>query len=214
MDILKLKNIAVTGAAGFIGSQMTRLLNHYGHTVIAVDHPHYFQERNELKDIPFQHILSRSQFLNTLSAPQQSSLPPIHAIIHLGACSNTTEKDEAYLKETNIDYTKKIWNACVHSQIPLIYASSAATYGAGENGYSDDESILHSLKPLNLYGHSKKTVDDWVLGEESHNRTPPQWSGFKFFNVYGFGEAHKKKMASVVFKGYQQIKKQKKTYSF
>jgi ADP-L-glycero-D-manno-heptose 6-epimerase len=110
-----------------------------------------------------------------------------------------------YLTEVNLEYTKSLWNIATQFQIPFVYASSAATYGAGEHGYIDDESKMSSLKPLNPYGDSKLQFDLWALEEEKKGNHPPIWSGFKFFNVYGFGERHKTKMASVVFQGFEQI---------
>ena len=113
--------------------------------------------------------------------------------------------DVPYLTEINLEYSKKIWNYCTSEQIPLVYASSAATYGDGSLGYDDDERCISDLKPLNPYGESKLAFDQWVLQQERQGHTPPLWSGFKFFNVYGFGERHKKKMASVVLHAYDQI---------
>ncbi len=107
----------------------------------------------------------------------------------------------------NLEYSKKIWTYATSHKIPLVYASSAATYGDGSLGYDDDETLIPKLTPLNPYGESKKQFDLWVLEEEKKCHTPPAWSGFKFFNVYGFGERHKVDMSSVVLKAFDQIKK-------
>jgi len=105
----------------------------------------------------------------------------------------------------NLDYSKAIWKYCTKKQIPLVYASSAATYGSGELGYDDDDALTPRLKPLNPYGESKRAFDEWAFAEEKAKRTPKSWAGFKFFNVYGFGETHKEKMASVILHSYRRI---------
>ena len=127
------------------------------------------------------------------------------AVIHMGACSDTMETDVEYLRRVNIGYSQKLWNYCTEKKIPFVYASSAPTYGEGENGYSDDETLISKLKPLNAYGNSKQIFDLWALDQEKQGSAPPFWSGFKFFNVYGFGERHKGKMASVILHAYDQI---------
>jgi ADP-L-glycero-D-manno-heptose 6-epimerase len=131
---------------------------------------------------------------------------PVRAIFHMGACSDTTELRTDYLKRVNVDYSKRLWELSIRYQIPFIYASSAATYGAGEEGYVDDESRMHLLKPLNPYGASKLEFDLWALSESARGSEPPAWSGFKFFNVYGFGERHKGRQSSVVLQGFDQIR--------
>jgi ADP-L-glycero-D-manno-heptose 6-epimerase len=113
--------------------------------------------------------------------------------------------NRALLKEANLDYSKALWSYATEHRIPFVYASSAATYGDGAEGYDDNESLIPRLRPLNPYGESKQQFDLWALAEERAGRTPPAWSGFKFFNVYGFGERHKGKMASVVLHAYDQI---------
>ena len=123
-------------------------------------------------------------------------------IFHLGARTDTTEFDIAILTELNTDYTKKMWEKCIDMQIPLVYASSAATYGLGELGYDDDESKIPELKPLNPYGISKNEFDKWALKQE---KKPFYWAGLKFFNVYGPREYHKGRMASVILHAYKQI---------
>ena len=127
----------------------------------------------------------------------------IEAIIHMGACSATTEKDADFLMKNNYEYTKKLWNYCTEKQIKFIYASSAATYGDGEKGYDDNISLEEheNLRPLNKYGYSKKIFDVWALKQE---KTPKIWAGLKFFNVYGPNEYHKGRMASMIFHAYNQ----------
>src|SRR5690606_35889430 len=117
--------------------------------------------------------------------------------------TDTTEFDFSVLEKLNLSYSKSLWNVCAEKNIPFVYASSAATYGAGENGFDDNESDIPKLNPLNPYGLSKQLFDEFVLTQKKH---PPLWVGLKFFNVYGIGEAHKGRMASVVFHAYQQIK--------
>lgn len=128
----------------------------------------------------------------------------VQFVFHLGARTDTTEFDRDIFDRLNLDYTKNIWNICVEFGLPLVYASSAATYGLGENGYEDDESKIPLLQPLNPYGDSKNDFDKWALAQE---RAPYFWAGLKFFNVYGPNEYHKGRMASVIFHTYNQIKK-------
>jgi ADP-L-glycero-D-manno-heptose 6-epimerase len=123
----------------------------------------------------------------------------------MGACSRTDTTDEAFLKRVNIEYSQKLWDYCTRHGIPFVYASSAATYGDGAHGYDDDEATIQSLEPLNLYGKSKQIFDLWALEQERAGHHPPSWAGFKFFNVYGFGERHKGSQASVVLHGADQI---------
>jgi ADP-L-glycero-D-manno-heptose 6-epimerase len=127
----------------------------------------------------------------------------IDFVIHLGARTNTTEQNLELLQKLNLEFSKNIWTLCAEHEIPLIYASSAATYGNGELGYKDDHELIPSLSPMNPYGQSKQDFDVWVLNQTS---TPPFWAGLKFFNVYGPNEYHKGRMASVVFHAYHQIK--------
>src|SRR5690606_8319727 len=108
--------------------------------------------------------------------------PPVSGVVHMGACTDTTELDVAYLTRVNLEYTKMLWNFCTRNALPFVYASSAATYGAGELGYLDDDALTPQLKPLNPYGESKRAFDEWALGEEKQGRHPPAWAGFKFFN--------------------------------
>jgi ADP-L-glycero-D-manno-heptose 6-epimerase len=131
-------------------------------------------------------------------------LAGVDAVLHLGACTDTGQTDEAYMEKWNTGYTQQVWRWCAEKNIPLVYASSAATYGRGEQGYSDDHALVAGLQPLNLYGRSKHDFDLWALKE---SRTPPAWHGLKFFNVYGPGENHKDRMASTIYHGFHEIRK-------
>lgn len=200
--------IIVTGAAGFIGYQVAKKLVQQKQAVLGVDDLLFFETRKEHQDIHVEKadpeaILDRSFFENQIKIGK-----PITGIIHMGACTDTTEMRLDYLKKVNLDYSKTLWNLATEFKVPFVYASSAATYGGGEHGYDDDESKMALLKPLNPYGDSKLQFDLWALDEEKAGRAPPAWSGFKFFNVYGFGERHKVKMSSVVLQGFDQIRAQ------
>lgn len=192
--------IAITGAAGFIGSYLTGYLNQAGfHNLILVDDFSDERKHRNLEHKTFKEKVDREQFFDWY---QQNS-GSIKAIFHLGARTDTTEMDYAVHKKWNLDYSKKIWQLCTHHNIPLLYASSAATYGGGEHGYLDRHDIVQQLKPLNPYGVSKNEFDIWAL---QHEQAPPHWYGVKFFNVYGPNEYHKGRMASVIFHAYRQIK--------
>ncbi len=193
--------ILVTGAAGFIGARFVESCVEKGYSVISVDDPAYFKERIEHKNIDFGTIVDRKDLFSWLKKEK----PKLIAIVHLGACTDTTEFDITYLHKINVEYSKNIWNYACENKVPLIYASSAATYGEGELGYDDSEKLISKLKPLNPYGQSKHDVDLWVLEQERKGWKPPSWSAFKFFNVYGFGERHKNDMSSVVLKAFDQI---------
>lgn len=192
--------IAVTGAAGFIGSYLTGYLNQQGfENLILVDDFSREGKANNLAGKQFRLKIQREDFIEWLDKnPGQVSY-----IFHLGARTDTTEMDYAVHKKWNLDYTKAIWQACTQQRIPLVYASSAATYGNGEHGYKDDHAIVNQLQPLNPYGISKNEFDSWALSQPG---TPPFWAGLKFFNVYGPNEYHKGRMASVIFHAYNQIK--------
>lgn len=200
--------IIVTGAAGFIGYNLVKKLESQGKHVICADQWEGFFNRPEHQDAQFEYKLSPVAILNPALFEHALHMykEPIEAIFHLGACTDTTEMRVDYLNEVNLEYSKSLWNLAVKYKVPFIYASSAATYGAGEQGYDDEESKMNLLKPLNPYGESKLKFDLWALDQEKKGSTPPVWSGFKFFNVYGFGERHKGKMASVVLQGFDQIK--------
>lgn len=192
--------IIVTGAAGFIGSCMVRQLNDVGHPdLILVDDFSHIAKNPNLHDKTYLKQSERDRFLERLEKIQSD----VQVVFHLGARTDTTEKDTAIFDKLNVNYSKSVWNLCTKYQIPLIYASSAATYGLGELGYDDNHSIINDLKPLNPYGVSKNEFDKWVLQQTT---TPPFWAGLKFFNVYGPNEYHKGRMASVIFHAVRQIK--------
>lgn len=190
--------IVVTGAAGFIGYNMVKKLNANNfNDVIAVDE--FTEDKHDLSDCIVKEKVNRAEFIMWLEKNHEH----VEFIIHLGARTDTAEFDKGLLWELNTDYTKAVWKHCTANQIPLIYASSAATYGLGEFGYSDDESEMNRLKPLNPYGESKLAFDLWALKQ---NEKPLFWCGLKFFNVYGQGEENKGRMASVIWHAYNQIK--------
>ncbi|MBI3019362.1 MAG: ADP-glyceromanno-heptose 6-epimerase [Deltaproteobacteria bacterium] len=202
--------LLVTGAAGFIGARFVEACQKKSYSIISVDEPSYFSSRAEHRNIQFGKIVDRSTLFDWLKKHR----PELNGIVHLGACTDTTEMDEQYLTRMNLEYSQSIWEYASQNKIPLVYASSAATYGDGNLGYDDAESRIVNLKPLNPYGESKRLFDLWALGQEKEGVTPPSWSAFKFFNVYGFGERHKGKMASVVLHAFDQIQKTGKTRLF
>ena len=185
--------IVITGAAGFIASYLAQELNQKGFTdLILVDDFSRKDKESNHKDLTCHKKIERSDFIDWFSLNNDS----IEFVFHIGARTDTTEMDYSIHESLNVVYSQNIWTICVENNIPLIYASSAATYGMGENGYQDDHNIISKLVPLNPYGESKNNFDKWVL---SQNITPPFWAGLKFFNVYGPNEGHKGRMASVVF---------------
>lgn len=199
--------IAVTGAAGFIGSNLAHRLARDGHDLMLVDRQVTPAKAPNLKGLPESRlrpagdVLRHDQFIDDLEAGR---LDP-DAVFHLGACSRTTETNWEFLQEINIRYTQRLWNWCAASNRPLIYASSAATYGDGKLGFNDRTPPCE-LKPLNLYGKSKNDFDQWAMEQVAAGRAaPPRWAGVKFFNVYGPREAHKDRMASVVWHARRQI---------
>jgi ADP-L-glycero-D-manno-heptose 6-epimerase len=194
--------ILVTGAAGFVGTRFVESCHERGVPVISVDGAEHFAVRREHDGTPYGTIVDRDALFDWLDQTQ----PPLAAIVHLGACTDTTEMDKAYFDRVNVDYSKRLWQYATTHRIPFVYASSAATYGDGAHGYDDDEALIPSLKPLNPYGWSKQQFDLWVLTQAAAGATPPAWSGWKFFNVYGAGERHKGKMASVILHAYDQLK--------
>lgn len=191
--------IIVTGAAGFIGSCLISRLNSENfNAIVAVDE---FGDSTKELNLNFKTIkerVPRDLFLSWLDQNQEE----VEFIFHIGARTNTAEFDRELLRKLNTDYSKEIWKRCVDYQIPLVYASSAATYGLGESGYDDDPEIIPKLKPLNPYGDSKNEFDIWALAQE---KKPFFWTGLKFFNVYGPNEYHKGRMASVIWHSYNQI---------
>ena len=189
----------LTGAAGFIGSCMLKKLNQEGiNDVVIVDDFRRDDKNLNLKNKSFKEKVDREKFIDWLEKNHKD----IEFILHIGARTDTTEFDVDVFNKLNLNYSKSIWNACVKYTIPLIYASSAATYGMGEYGYEDSHEIIEKLKPLNPYGESKNDFDKWVINQKEN---PPYWAGLKFFNVYGPNEYHKDRMASVVFHSYNQI---------
>ena len=196
--------VLVTGAAGFIGSRVAESCRLQGLAVLAVDQEGFFQDRPEhLPYLKPERVVDMDQLFDVLKSGELEG--KIASIIHMGACTDTTELNEEFLRRVNIEYSKTLWNYATQEKIPFVYASSAATYGDGALGYKDDESQISKLKPLNPYGESKRLFDIWALEQEKQGKTPPVWAGFKFFNVYGFGERHKGKMASVVMHSFDQI---------
>jgi ADP-L-glycero-D-manno-heptose 6-epimerase len=193
--------IIVTGAAGFIGSCMVQYLNEQGvENLILVDDFGIEEKRKNWESKKFIQIVERYNLFEWLKEKD----PSIEAVIHLGARTDTTEFNYAIHEELNVQYSKDIWHYCVEKNIPLIYASSAATYGSGELGYNDDHELPFKLKPLNPYGISKNEFDKWALLQTNH---PSSWTGLKFFNIYGPNEYHKERMASVIWHSFNQIKK-------
>ena len=191
--------IIVTGAAGFIGSYLVGHLNAEGYNaVVAVDEFGNGIKDANLEDKRIVERIDRKDLLPFIDDREKE----IEFIFHLGARTDTTEFNRELLWQLNTNYSKELWQRCVSHQLPLVYASSAATYGSGEQGYDDDESKIDELKPLNPYGESKNEFDKWVLRQEE---APFFWAGLKFFNVYGPGEDHKGRMASVIWHAYHQI---------
>ena len=200
--------ILLTGAAGFIGSYLLGYLNKQGYNKIIIvddftDEDKWFNLSNK----KFITKVERDELFDWL----RSADPKIEFVYHLGARTDTTEFDYSIHQKLNVEYSKSIWNYCTEKNIPLVYASSAATYGNGEFGYKDNHDIVGELKPLNPYGVSKNEFDKWALQQTSQ---PPFWAGLKFFNVYGPNEYHKDRMASMIFHGYNQIKKTGKVKLF
>lgn len=196
----KQPSIVVTGTAGFIGSVFVQYLNEQGFTnLLLVDDFGVEAKRKNWEGKTYTKVIERQAFLAQIANDEFE----IDIIIHLGARTDTTEFNYAIHAELNVEYSKAMWNYATKKNIPLIYASSAATYGAGEHGYEDSHTILDQLKPLNPYGVSKNEFDKWTLQQ---NTTPIAWTGLKFFNVYGPNEGHKARMASVIFHSFNQIK--------
>lgn len=193
-------HIMVTGAAGFIGSCMVEYLNQQHQVQLyLVDDFGVEAKRINWENKQFLQIIERQSLFEWLHEHR----PKLDAVIHLGARTDTTEFDYAIHEELNLEYSKDVWNYCCIHQLPLIYASSAATYGNGEHGYNDDHTIVDQLQPLNPYGISKNEFDKWAIQQQTQ---PPSWAGLKFFNVYGPNEAHKQRMASVIWHAFNQIK--------
>ncbi|MDP2722254.1 MAG: ADP-glyceromanno-heptose 6-epimerase [Bacteroidales bacterium] len=193
--------IVVTGAAGFIGSILVAKLNSLGYeNLILVDDFSKINKEKNLARRKYIKKVERDEFFSWFD----DYFFNVDFVFHIGARTDTAEFNHKIFDELNVKYSKNIFKRCAEHGIPLVYASSAATYGMGEFGFVDDHSIVSKLKPLNPYGESKNNFDKWVLKEK---QTPPFWAGLKFFNVYGPNESHKGRMASVIFHAYHQILK-------
>ena len=192
--------IIVTGAAGFIGSCLVTKLNNKGFKeIILVDDFTNPEKNKNLLNKIYSEKINRNIFSEWLKRNHKD----VGFVFHIGARTDTTEFNMAIFDELNLNYSKMIWTSCSEYRIPLVYASSAATYGDGSFGYLDDHELIQKLQPLNPYGISKNEFDKWVLQQL---QTPPWWYGLKFFNVFGPNEYHKGRMASVIFHSYNQIR--------
>jgi len=191
--------IVVTGAIGFIGSAFVGYLNQLGYTdIVVVDDFYQWKKEKNLKGKRVHDWVHRDLFI----AYFEKLASQVDVVFHLGARTDTISEDVAVFNSLNLQYSKDIWRICTANEIPLVYASSAATYGDGAFGFSDDHAVVSQLKPLNAYAQSKQDFDQWVLTQK---KTPPRWYGLKFFNVYGPNEYHKGRMASVIFHAWHQI---------
>jgi len=191
--------ILLTGAAGFIGSCLWQFLNDLGYKdLVVVDEFSRADKTKNLQAKKYRKKIHRDQLFDWLAINGKD----IKFVYHLGARTDTTEKNKTLFNKLNLNYSKKLWQFCAENDLPFIYASSAATYGLGEYGYEDNHEIVDSLKPLNPYGDSKNDFDKWALKQLVQ---PTQWAGLKFFNVYGPNEYHKGRMASVIFHAFHQI---------
>ncbi|MGL6114113.1 MAG: ADP-glyceromanno-heptose 6-epimerase, partial [Cetobacterium sp.] len=196
--------IIVTGAAGFIGSAFIWKLNEMGiNDILLVDKLRTEDKWLNVRKRDYSDWCDRDELFDWLAIPENAE--KITGVLHMGAISATTEKDGDLLMKNNYEYSKKLWNFCAEKGINYVYASSAATYGGGEQGYNDEVSSeeLKKLMPLNKYGYSKKLFDDWAFKQE---KAPKQWAGIKFFNVYGPQEYHKGRMASMVYHTFNQYR--------
>ena len=193
--------IIVTGAAGFISSCLVAELNSKGFkNIVVVDD---FSRADKNLNLVGKSLVAKVPRLDFFKWANDYK-SEIEFVFHLGARTDTTEFDKTIFDELNVEYSKNMWNLCADNNIPLVYASSAATYGMGEQGYDDNHDVIKKLKPLNPYGDSKNDFDIWALKQE---KAPPFWAGLKFFNIYGPNEFHKSRMASVIFHSFNQITK-------
>ena len=195
--------IIITGAAGFIGSCLVSKLNQEDfRDLVLVDDFEAAERQGKMPNLEgktYTQLVDRKDFIPWLDANEKL----VQFIFHIGARTDTTEFDTEIFDELNLNYSKAVWNKCIEYALPLVYASSAATYGLGEHGYSDNHEVVSKLKPLNPYGDSKNDFDKWALAQE---KKPFFWAGLKFFNVYGPNEYHKGRMASVILHAFGQIK--------
>ncbi|MFZ1560776.1 MAG: ADP-glyceromanno-heptose 6-epimerase [Saprospiraceae bacterium] len=193
--------IILTGVSGFIGSCLLTKLNASGFNrdVVVVDDFYKLYKDKNTDEKVVREWMHRDIFLDWFEKTTQK----VDFVLHMGARTDTTLMDVEIFNELNLNYSKRIWNVCTKRGIPLIYASSAATYGDGSQGFNDDHAVIHNLVPLNPYGDSKHQFDLWALEQKDK---PPFWIGCKFFNVYGPNEYHKGRMASVIFHTFHQIK--------
>ena len=192
--------IIITGAMGFIGSNLVGFLNQEGYSdLVVVDDFYKWKKEKNLNGKRVLEWVHRDLFLNYF----EKIAPQVDAVFHLGARTDTISQDKEIFKTLNVDYSKSIWETCAKHHIPLVYASSAATYGDGKSGFSDSHEMVEQLRPLNDYADSKQEFDLWALQQTS---TPPHWFGLKFFNVYGPNEDLKGRMASVIFHAFHQIR--------
>lgn len=206
--MLQKEVIVITGAAGFIGSYLAGYLNQLGYDqLVLVDDFSSEKKTGNLRNKKFLLKVHREQFFDWAEAHPGL----VQYIFHLGARTDTTEMDYSIHKKWNLDYSVRMWEYCALNRLPLVYASSAATYGNGEHGYADDHALVSQLKPLNPYGRSKNEFDEWALQQQN---TPPFWAGLKFFNVFGPNEYHKGRMASVIFHAFHQVKETGKVILF
>ena len=201
--------IIVTGAAGFIGSCLIEFLNRKGHNrdIIVVDDFYKSYKEANLEGKFIRDWIHRDIFVEWF----QKNHKQVDFVFHIGARTDTTEQSQLVFDRLNVQYSQALAEICCQNNIPFIYASSAACYGDGAHGYNDDHKLVSKLQALNPYGKSKLEFDQWFLKQKTH---PDFWAGFRFFNVFGPNEYHKKRMASVCFHGFNQIKNNRKIHLF
>jgi ADP-L-glycero-D-manno-heptose 6-epimerase len=193
--------IILTGGAGFIGTNTLIGLNESGEeAIVVVDDIGTSPKWQHLVGRRFYNYVQKDRFWSWLEAHPSLTL---RGVVHLGACTDTTERDFDYLIQNNVHYSQQLWRLCVERQVPFIYASSAATYGEGLQGFADEHDRLRDLQPVSAYGFSKHLFDLWAMQQKE---SPPRWAGLKFFNVYGSYEEHKGQMASMVYHGFRQVR--------